>query len=239
MLDGGSGLDTLEGGDGNDTYYLLSVATFEDFVVELTGGQAGDADRVYTNHDAVNFMNVEELVADGTSDIDLTGRNGQTNRLIGNAGVNVLTGADGYDELEGGEGDDTLSGGGFNDILTGGGGIDSLTGGDGTDVFRFLSTSDSAASGSVLDVITDFRAHALGGEDLIDLSAIDADPTTAADDAFVIVNAIDGAGQIKLEALGADTIIKLNTTDGDGATEMRIRVLGVAPDELGALDFIL
>src|SRR5207245_3493427 len=55
------------------------------------------------------------------------------------------------------------------ETLVGGFGADTLTGGAGDDKFVFLDVRDTN------DVITDFG----NGNDLIDLSAIDADSTTA------------------------------------------------------------
>jgi Ca2+-binding RTX toxin-like protein len=121
----------------------------------------------------------------GLSDNDLIfGRLG-ADTLSGDTGADTLDGGDGADSLVGGDGNDSLFGGAFNgtdggaDTLEGGAGADTLTGGGGADVFRFASPDDSTAA--FRDSITDFSA--VGG-DLIDLSALDADVTTAGDQTF-------------------------------------------------------
>jgi Ca2+-binding RTX toxin-like protein len=107
MLDGGTGIDTLDttsyGGD-----YVVNMAT-------------GATD--YANESFVNF---EKIVTGAGSD-DITGT----------SGANTIQTGSGNDTLDGGRGNDSLSGGGQDDVLTGGAGKDTLTGGADRDVFRF------------------------------------------------------------------------------------------------------
>ena len=73
------------------------------------------------------------------------------------------------------------------------------------------------------DRILDLRAS-----ETIDLSAIDADSTTAGDQAFAIVAAFTGSGgqmTIAYDA-GEGTSEILMDIDGDGAADMRIIVNG-------------
>jgi len=111
VLDGGAGADRMEGGKGNDTYY---VDVFNDVVVESSTG--GSADKIVTSVSYSLPSYVERMVASGSSAINLTG-NSLHNILSGNAAINTL---------KGGSGNDTLNGGAGNDILYGGGGKDSF-----------------------------------------------------------------------------------------------------------------
>jgi len=104
VLDGRGGADAMEGGAGNDTYYVDDVG---DRVVELQGDEYG-YDTVYSS---VSFdltgTYVERLELTGQLDTDATG-NEQANRLIGNSGDNRLSGMGGDDTLTGNGGSDTF-----------------------------------------------------------------------------------------------------------------------------------
>lgn len=133
--------------------------------------------------------NVENGILSGSTGLDLTGNaldndltgNGGDNALVGWDGNDVLTGGDGVDELWGGNGNDALDGGSGNDWLYGAAGADTLTGGSGIDSFYYLDIADSLAGAS--DFIRDFEDTV----DVLDLSGIDADTTTAGDQAFTYV----------------------------------------------------
>jgi Ca2+-binding RTX toxin-like protein len=101
LLSGGAGADTLVGGSGNDRYFILTAdgATFEDTIVELTGG---GTDEVFTDFGSFALPDgeIEKLTGTGAS---------QT--LIGNSVDNIVTGGSGNDILVGGFGNDILDGG--------------------------------------------------------------------------------------------------------------------------------
>lgn len=130
ILIGGYGTaNTLQGGAGNDSYYL-SVAG--DSVVEFA---AEGIDRVYTDL-ALHALavNVEYLIYVGTG--AFTG--------IGNASDNVLAGAIGNDTLNGQEGADILVGREGNDVLIGGAGAaNTLQGGSGDDNYYVSAAGDT------------------------------------------------------------------------------------------------
>lgn len=129
LLDGKAGADTMEGGAGDDLYYVDNVG---DGIVELTGG---GTDSVIATVSYVLSNNVENLtLKSGKLALDATG-NASDNVLIGNSNANVVSGVDGNDTLYGGKGNDTL------------------TGGAGADSFVF-DTAPSARSN--LDTVTDF-----------------------------------------------------------------------------------
>jgi len=164
--------------------------------------------------------NVEKLILTGSAAINGTG-NELANTLIGN------------------EMNNTLNGGAGNDLLIGGGGKDILTGGAGNDVFAFIDLNDlyklsNKGFGSPAanrDIITDF----VSGQDKIDLSALDANATTAGDQDFALITtAFNTPGQIRYSA----GIISINT-DKDSAAEYEIELTGVIPSTLTATDFIL
>ncbi|MEQ1715114.1 MAG: tandem-95 repeat protein, partial [Hyphomicrobium sp.] len=120
----GATLRGVEGGGGNDTYFIDSAG---DTIVEET---RGGFDHVYS---AVNYTlgsELEHLTLLGTA---LTGTgNALRNTLAGNAHDNILIA---------GTGDDTLAGNGGNDELSGGSGSDGYVYefGDGDDVILELA----------------------------------------------------------------------------------------------------
>jgi Ca2+-binding RTX toxin-like protein len=144
-LDGLKGIDTMIGGDGNDTYYVDNV---KDVIVEGDQAQsnAGDDDLVHSTAAAYTLpANVEHLIIDGKAKGNGTG-NALDNRLTGNIAVNVLSGLAGNDTLDGGSGNDAL------------------TGGDGADTFIF---SSGIKGNKNIDTVKDF----VHGQDKIYLSA--------------------------------------------------------------------
>lgn len=110
----------------------------------------------------------------------IAGSNADEN-ITGLQGNDYLAGNGGKDTLYGGTGNDKLDGGANNDTLWGGAERDILTGGAGQDRFSFASKGDS--SSTVYDYITDFTP----GQDKIDVSMIDANTKTGANDAFTFV----------------------------------------------------
>jgi Ca2+-binding RTX toxin-like protein len=144
-LDGLKGIDTMIGGDGNDTYYVDNI---KDSIIEgeQSLSNAGDDDLVHSI--ATSYIlpvNVEHLTIDGKAKGNGTG-NVLDNKLTGNMAVNILSGLGGNDTLDGGSGNDTLSGG------------------DGPDTFVF---SQGIKGNKNIDTIKDF----VHGQDKIYLSA--------------------------------------------------------------------
>ena len=143
----------------------------------------------------------------------------------------VANAKDGNDLITGGRGDDTLHGGGGADTLVGGLGADRLDGGSGADRYVYAAIADSTAAGP--DVIL-----SLEPTDWIDLSAIDADTTTAGNQAFVLVAALDGhAGRAALvydDGLGRTRL--LLDVDGDATADSVVLIEG---DVHGFTQFVL
>jgi Ca2+-binding RTX toxin-like protein len=152
-----------------------------------------------------------------------------------------MFGDEGYDYLEGGAGDDVLHGGADNDRLVGdddvqatvgsgssdvllgedgddwlmgGAGVDNLYGGAGQDWFVFAQTTDSREGAA--DRILDFDPTS----DILDLIRIDADLTTAGDQAFTLNGAsLIGRATLDYDAGDNLTFLKLYNSaalDGNG-----------------------
>jgi Ca2+-binding RTX toxin-like protein len=90
----------MEGGVGNDTYLVDSSG---DVVTELAN--AG-TDTVRSSVSYTLGVNIENLVLNGTTDINGTG-NSANNIIAGNSGNNTLDGGTGIDTMAGAAGDDT------------------------------------------------------------------------------------------------------------------------------------
>ncbi len=219
----GSGADTMNGNAGND------VLSGDDGADRILGGWGDDA-----------------LFGGHGNDV-ITG--GVGNDLIEGGDENDWLGGDaGADRIDGGNGRDTIVGGGEDDIITGGDNVDWLAGGLGHDTFVYRSTADSFATLLGLrqvnryDTITDFTS----AEDLIDLSAIDANLLTAEiDDAFVFGSrpepglfekGADFTGRVWAESTDSMTMI-YGSTDADAVAEFQIAVTGLF--RFAETDFIL
>ena len=202
--------NVLQGGTGNDTYIVYDAT---DQVIEKAGQ---GTDLVRSSHSYTLGANVENLTLTGTAAVNGTG-NSLANLITGNSAANVI---------RGGAGGDTLIGGGAGDTLTGGAGADH---------FKFTDISDSASGAA--DRITDFSGKK-GQGDKIDLSAIDANANTAANDAFKLVSNFNGhAGQAAwhYDSQSGITSIYLDV-DGDRSADMTIELSGYV--DLKPVDFI-
>jgi Ca2+-binding RTX toxin-like protein len=144
VIDGLGGADTLEGGLGNDLYYVDNAG---DVIVEST--DAGDDVLVANFSYTLNAgASVETMVArDGTSSINLTGNElGQS--IYGNAGANTINGGGGADYLVGGAGNDRY-------FVDNDDGISELAGGGDDSVF--VTDSFSLRAGAEIETIVAFN----------------------------------------------------------------------------------
>ena len=137
------------------------------------------------------------------------------------------------DKLTGSTGNNVLDGGLGDDILIGGPGKDMLVGGISSDLFDFNALSELGTTSATWDVIVDF----VRGQDRIDLSTLDANTATTANDAFVgtlisSAASFTAAGQLKL-ASG----VLYGNVDADADAEFAIALTGVTA--LSAADFVL
>jgi Ca2+-binding RTX toxin-like protein len=244
------------GGNGNDTYIVDDPA---DRIIE---GIGGGIDQVYSTVSySLAGQEVENIRSKGTAAMNLTG-NELDNKIIGNDAANILIGgggddniqaAGGDDQLFGGEGKDILSGGDGNDALNGGNGDDRLIGGDGNDVlvggagrdtmsgeggndrFVFTAVGDLGKTRETTDIILDF-----GTGDVIDLSAIDANTKTTANDAFNFIGTgafTKHAGELRATYYAGSWDLT-GDIDGDGIADFSLTVTkGTTP--FAKSDFIL
>lgn len=217
-IDGGLGDDLMEGGLGDDTY-VLSAAT--DGITELTGG---GVDTVVVNGpfnysldalDPLLFGSFENLTLQSTA-LQGTG-NDLDNVIIGNASNNTLFGLGGNDLINGGDGNDTV---------IGGGGADNLFGGVGLDTFLYnADITEIGNDPNLLETIFDFNEN----QDILNLSAIDANITLANNQAFSFIGsaAFTAAGQLRFEPTGTGDGILYGNVDGTLTPDFQIRLAGV------------
>ena len=106
-------------------------------------------------------------------------------------------------------------------VLLGHGGRDLMTGGGGADRFDFRAVSDSPFAAP--DRITD-----LSNEDVINLSAIDANTRVAGDQAFTLVSAFTRqAGQLTMTfSAAAGVTVLAADVNGDGVADFRVLLDG-------------
>lgn len=204
VLSGGAGNDTLNGGAGNDTF----VATVGDGNDRYNGGAGIDTYDLSATTAAASvnlawgMASSAQTGNDSLSGIqNVTGSQG-SNTLTGNSGANVLDGQDGADTLNGGGGADTLNGGAGDDTLNGGSGADTL-------VF---------APGFGNDTVRGFDANPVGGQDIIDVSALG-------------ITAATFAGEVDIAQVNADTLITMD--------EGTIRLRNVTAVNVTQADFFL
>jgi hypothetical protein len=104
ILFGGAGADVMDGGLGNDRYYIDNIL---DQLVETAGG-GNDILLSAVSYVLADSASVEGLSTrdwSATTAIDLTGNN-LANSITGNAGVNILNGGGGVDVMQGFGGND-------------------------------------------------------------------------------------------------------------------------------------
>ncbi|MEN5036762.1 calcium-binding protein [Pseudomonas sp. TWI929] len=201
LIYAGNGVNHIDGGAGIDTlaYTYAPVKGGKGITLTLSESTATTASG---SSGADVVMGIEKVIGSNYAD-----------NLTGSRGDNVLDGGKGNDQLFGGDGNDTLIGGLGKDILAGGAGAD---------IFKFGALAEMGTSSSTRDVISDFES----GIDKIDLSALDANTTTSADNPFVSFIAANAAftaaGQLKFSAG-----VLYGNTDGDAAAEFSIQLTGV------------
>ncbi|WP_271069004.1 hypothetical protein [Caulobacter sp. NIBR1757] len=222
-LDGGLGADVMSGGSDNDIYIVDDAG---DQTIELPGE---GYDIVRTALDGrVLAANVEALQLQGAANLNGFGNSG-ANNLQGNTGSNRLDGGEGVDTINGNDGDDFIIGGLGNDLLRGGTGADT-----------FVVRQESIATPVLeTDQVYDFDV-----QDLIDLSAIDANTRLDGNQAFHLVSAFtkpDAAheadvGQMTLTFADGITTLRLDV-NGDGKVDYQMKINGDVTGDSG--DWIL
>lgn len=221
--------NTFHGGAGID---MISYET-QDSDPDLSGYgvyvDLGQGFATATNEEDETLISIENAAGTGYGDT-LRGSNG-ANSLWGDAGVDLIRGFGGNDKLYGGTGNDKLYGDTGNDLLNGGAGRDFLQGGTGADTFVFSARTDSVANAN-RDVIDDFYRSE---DDLINLSAIDANTRVGGNQAFSFIgtaNFSNTAGELQFRngLLSGDV-------NGDRVADFQVAVTDLT--RMYASDFIL
>jgi Ca2+-binding RTX toxin-like protein len=142
-LDGGLGPDVLDGGAGTDAVSYEGRA--EGVAASIDGaandGSAADRDAESNQTDQI-MPSIEDLIG-GNGDDVLKGDGGD-NGLSGGPGADLVQGHGGNDSLGGDDGDDRLEGGAGGDAMDGGPGDDLLFGGFESDAYEGGAGTDTA-----------------------------------------------------------------------------------------------
>jgi Ca2+-binding RTX toxin-like protein len=152
---------------------------------------------------------------------------------FGGRGADTLSGNSVANRLSGNGGNDALNGGAGDDVLCGGAGRDKLTGGAGGDLFDFDRAAHSGVTAATRDAIMDFTR----GADRIDLSGMDANAATAANEAFTYIGAAEFSTSNATGQLRCEGGVLYGSTDADAGAEFSIEVIGAMA--LGRADFVL
>ena len=211
-LFGGQGNDTLRGGNGADI---------------MVGGPGSDWLYGANGNDKLFGHDGDDTLFGGAGNDLLNGGQG-TDVMIGDYGDDTIYGNKGADKINGAQGNDILYGNWGRDILYGGAGADILIGGwdkdiqyagedSDVDTFIFNSQMDSG-TGSNSDVIHKFDS----GEDVIDLSGIDADISISGNQAFAFTGNSATANSVWLIKSNDDLILSADTT-GDAVADFQIQ----------------
>ncbi len=118
---------------------------------------------------------------------------------------------------------DTFRGDAADNEFQGGLGKDTATGGGGRDLHAFHSVQDSPA-GTNRDIMKDFAP----GQDVLDVSSLDADSTLPGQQSFRWVGkaVLTGAAQLGYHVAGGNTVVRAST-DADAAAEVETALSGV------------
>lgn len=244
---GGQVLGVVNGGTGDDLYYISQTTTIAD---------SAGYDTVNARTSATLAAGIERLVISGYGNFSGIGNtlantiigNGSSNLLDGAAGDDTIAGGGGTDKLLGGTGNDSLDGQIGADTLLGGGGADALIGGDGDDRLFGETGNDSLSGGLGADRLDGgIGADSLLGDDGDDvliggafgtdrmtggagldrftyLTAQDSFATAAAD---VITDFTQGEDRIDLSALVAGDFIFMGSDPfSTSQASVRATVLG-------------
>ncbi|MFZ1429293.1 MAG: right-handed parallel beta-helix repeat-containing protein, partial [Geminicoccaceae bacterium] len=213
VLTGSGGANNLAGLAGNDLIQGLAGADTlngQDGSDVLDGGPGNDVLNGGPGMDIATFAGTTAVVVDLAAKPATARRGSETDTLTSIEGIIGSSKAD------------TFKGDGQNNEFQGGLGKDTTTGGAGRDLYAFRSVQDSPAR-TGRDVVKDFAP----GQDVIDVSNIDADSTTPGQQSFRWVGkaTLTGAAQLGYFVSGGNTIVRAST-DADAQPELEIQLTG-------------
>ena len=189
VINGVGGADLMLGGLGDDTYVVNNVLD------QVTENPGEGRDAVYTGVNYTLSANVEVLLAQGGSDLQLNG-NGLANTVFGNSGNNVIDGGAGADLMLGGLGDDSYV---VNNVL------DQVIENPGEGRDAVYTTVNYTAPGNVEVLI------AQGSADL-QLNGNALDNTIFGNSGNNVINGVGGADNM-IGGLGNDSYVVNNVLD--------------------------
>jgi Ca2+-binding RTX toxin-like protein len=222
-----SSVENVSGGLNSDQLFGTNGAN------TLAGGESQDNLHGLAGNDVLWGDGVIDCTVDGEpavfglSTAKFSGLQGYLDALA-ELPMEEITSITHADYIYGGTGDDTIYGGLGADTLDGGTAFDphvETPSEEGfVNIYAYQSVLDSMAGHS--DLIS------MRLEDFIDLSDIDANAETEADDAFVIVSALTGAaGQLTVKYEPGSLLTTVTgDADGDGVGEFQIRIQGDATE---------
>ncbi|MBD2728338.1 hypothetical protein H6G96_18965 [Nostoc sp. FACHB-892] len=226
------GDDIIDGGDGFDT--VIYRGTPQRIILSGVGSVRKPAglgldtllrvENIIANGGvANNIIDASESVAGVSITVNLETRSLVANNVPG-LGTLPFTVVD-FDDVIGTNANDNIVGDNQNNQLSGGNGTDRLTGGAGNDIFDFDLVLESQPGASSSDVITDFVGNGNNASlgDQIDLSTIDANPSSEGNQAFTFIStaAFSAVGQVRYVA----GILAANT-DGNLGADFEIQLTG-------------
>jgi Ca2+-binding RTX toxin-like protein len=152
-------------------------------------------------------------------------------RIRGTRSDDIIHSEAGNDNIRARRGDDVIDAGEGNDIVRAGRGADTIEGGLGrdrlyagrdtdADVFIFNSHLDSSRGGSLRDKIFQFDS----GEDVIDLSGIDANTATQENDLFGFSGYSAAANSVWLRDTGNHILVRADV-DGDRRYDFEVQLV--------------
>ncbi|WP_319568782.1 Calx-beta domain-containing protein [Cohaesibacter marisflavi] len=255
-LNGGLGADKMWGNKGNDTYIVNHTGD----EVNEAPGQGVDQVRSYIDFSLkAHSQYIETLTLMGNKAINGIG-NGLANTIEGNNARNILNGVNGNDKLFGNGGNDTLKGGFGNDLLYGGNGADVLEGNQGNDTLyggagadRFIGSTgfdrmyagqDNAQDTFIFNNANDSKVGAAhdriflfdSGEDVIDLSGIDANTQSGGNQTFQFSGLHADFNSVWYDDTGSDVTI-YGDVNGDAVADFQIQLVNL--NNISASDFVL
>ncbi len=222
-IDGGVGTNEAHGGDGDD---VLSARL--NLSPAQQDGEPGD--RAGSGHNLVYGGAGNDRISARIDTPDPSGGN-FFSELYGGAGNDRLS-------VRGGEGN-ILNGGAGNDTLIGGSGSDTLIGLQGDDALQGKGGADIFLFGFIRSGERDRIADFVIGEDVIDLSQIDANRDRAGEQSFRF-GTREGTGRAWIEEDPDTTGSILYADDGHRVLEVLLKDgRGVSAEDYSAGDFLL